>query len=87
MTIDKTLKVRSGLMRSRSVLTRAERIARLQQSDRWQEGASPLHLPKVRVIKLAVKKKKKIKKEEEEGETTEETTTEGKSSSGGPPSR
>ena len=78
MTIDKTLKVRRGLMRSRSVLTRAERIARLQQSDRWQEGDSPLSLPKVRVIKLAVKKKKKVKKEEE-GETTEETTTQGQS--------
>ncbi len=66
MTIDKSLKVRRGATRSRSVLTRVERIARLTEADRWQEGDSPLGLPKVRVRKLAMKKKKK-KKEEEEG--------------------
>ena len=66
MTMDKSLKVRAGLARSRSVLTRAERIERLKASDRWQEGDSPLGLDKVRVFKLAMKKKKK--KKEEEGE-------------------
>jgi small basic protein (TIGR04137 family) len=66
MTMDKSLKVRMGLARARSVLTRAERIQRLKSADRWQEGDSPLGLAKVRVYKLAVKKKKK-KKEEEEG--------------------
>lgn len=70
MTIDKSLKVRSGVIRSRSVLTRAERIAKLQSQDRFQEGDSPFGLPKVRVMKLALKKKKKTKKAEEgeEGE-------------------
>lgn len=67
MTMDKSLRVRAGLVRARSVLTRAERIDRLKASDRWQEGDSPLGLSKVRVYKLALKKKKK-KKEEEEGE-------------------
>jgi small basic protein (TIGR04137 family) len=66
MTMDKSLKVRLGLARARSVLTRAERIERLKATDRWREGNSPLGLAKVRVYKLAVKKKKK-KKEEEEG--------------------
>jgi small basic protein (TIGR04137 family) len=66
MTMDKSLKVRRGLIRARSVLTRAERIERLKATDRWQEGDSPFGLSKVRVYKLAVKKKKK-KKEEEEG--------------------
>jgi small basic protein (TIGR04137 family) len=66
MTMDKSLKVRQGLVRSRSVLNRAERIQRLKTADRWQEGDSPFGLAKVRVFKLAVKKKKK-KKEEEEG--------------------
>jgi small basic protein (TIGR04137 family) len=66
MTMDKSLRIRRGLVRSRSVLTRAERLARLQEADRWKEGDSPLGLPKVRVFKLAMKKKKK-KKEEEEG--------------------
>lgn len=67
MTMDKSLKVARGLTRSRSVLTRAERIERLKSSERWQDGDSPLGLAKVRVYKLAMKKKKK-KKEEEEGE-------------------
>ncbi len=67
MTMDRSLKMRQGLARSRSVLTRAERIERLKASDRWSEGDSPFGLDKVRVFKLAIKKKKK-KKEEEEGE-------------------
>jgi small basic protein (TIGR04137 family) len=66
MTMDKSLQIRAGLVRSRSVLTRGERIARLQSSDRWQEGQSPFGLPKVRVYKISMKKKKK-RKEEEEG--------------------
>ncbi len=70
MTMDKSLKVHRGLVRSRSVLTRAERIERLKASDRWKEGDDPLGLPKVRVYKISMKKKKK-KKEEEEGETAE----------------
>jgi small basic protein (TIGR04137 family) len=69
MTMDKSLRVRRGMVRARSVLTRAERIARLQEADRWQEGKSPLGLPKVRVYKLTMKKKKK--KKEEEGEAAE----------------
>ena len=70
MTMDKSLKVRQGLVRSRSVLNRAERIQRLKTADRWQEGDSPFGLAKVRVYKLAVKKKKK-KKEEEGAEGAE----------------
>ena len=64
MTIDKSLKVRRALIRTRCVLTRAERIAKLQQVDRWEEGDPPVGLPKVRVPKLTLKKKKKSKKEE-----------------------
>jgi small basic protein (TIGR04137 family) len=64
MTMDKSLRIRAGLARTRSVLTRGERIVQLQQSDRWVDGRSPLGLPKVRVIKLAMKKKKKKKEEE-----------------------
>ena len=70
MTMDKSLKVRLGLARARSVLTRGERIQRLKAADRWQEGDSPFGLSKVRVYKLAMKKKKK-KKEEEGAEGAE----------------
>lgn len=74
MTIDKSLKVRRGLIRSRSVLTRAERIAKLADADRWKEGDSVLGLPKVRVQRVTLKKKKKVKKEEEtETEAATET--------------
>jgi small basic protein (TIGR04137 family) len=67
MTMDKSLRIRRGLLRSRSVLTRAERLIRLQEAERWKEGDSPLGLPKVRVYKLTMKKKKKKKEEGEEG--------------------
>lgn len=67
MTLDKSLKVRRGLIRSRSVLSRAERLLKLQESERWKTGDSPLGLPKVRVAKLAMKKKK-VKKAEEGAE-------------------
>jgi small basic protein (TIGR04137 family) len=63
--MDKSLKIRRGLIRARGVLTRDERILRLKEADRWQEGASPLGLPKVRVFKLTMKKKKKAKEEGE----------------------
>lgn len=71
MTMDKSLQIRAGLVRSRSVLSRGERIARLQSSDRWVEGQSPLGLPKVRVYKISMKKKKKRKEEEGEAAATE----------------
>ncbi len=70
MTMDKSLKVQLGLVRSRSVLKRDERIQRLKTADRWQEGDDPFGLPKVRVYKLTMKKKKK-KKEEEAAEGAE----------------
>lgn len=66
MTMDKSLHVSKGLIRARSVLTRAERIERLKAADRWSEGDSPFGLDKVRVYKLSLKKKKKKKEDEEE---------------------
>ncbi len=65
MTIDKTLKIKRGAGENRSVLTRVERLENLREADRWQEGDSPLGLPKVRVRKLQLKKKKKKEEDEE----------------------
>ncbi len=76
MTIDKSLRVRRGLVRSRSVLKRDERIAKLLEADRWKEGDPPVGLAKVRVVKLMLKKKKKEKKEELTEETGAATPTE-----------
>ena len=73
MTIDKSLRVRRGLIRSRNVLTRAERLQKLAETDRWKQGDTPFGLPKVRVQRMIIKKKKKKKEEEEEtaGEAAE----------------
>jgi small basic protein (TIGR04137 family) len=64
MTMDKSLRTRKGMVRARSVLSRAERLTKLQEAERWKPGDSPLGIPKVRVFKLAIKKKKKAKAEE-----------------------
>lgn len=64
MTMDKSLRVRKGSASARGVLSRAERISRLKEQERWQDGRSPLGLPKVRVYKMTMKKKKKAKAEE-----------------------
>ncbi len=77
MTIDKSLKIRRGATSSRSVLSRAERLERLKETDRWSEGMSPLGLPKVRVRKLSMKKKKKKAKEGEEGDAAAGAATPG----------
>ena len=61
MTIDKSLQRKGRLVRARNVLKRGERIEQMKLEDRWQEGRSPLGLPKVRVIKAVVGKKKKKK--------------------------
>lgn len=69
MTIDKSLRVKRGAARNRSVLTRVERISKLREADKWSDEKSPLGLPKVRVRKMVLKKKKK--KKDEEGATAE----------------
>ncbi len=65
MTIDKSLKVKAGMIKVRNVMTRGERLQKLKEADKFGEGSSPLGLPKVRVLKLSMKKKKKVKKEDE----------------------
>lgn len=50
MSLDRTLKLQSGLTGSRSVLSRAERIARLAEEGKFDpEKDNPLGLPKVKV--------------------------------------
>jgi hypothetical protein len=46
-------------------MTRAERIKRLQELDKWTEKSIVLGMAKVRVPKISLKKKKKVKKEDE----------------------
>jgi small basic protein (TIGR04137 family) len=72
MTIDKSLKIRRGMSSNRSVLTRAERLDKLKEADRWKDGDSPFGIPKVRVRKLVMKKKKK-KTEEDDADAGKST--------------
>ena len=58
--------MRSGSLKNRNVLKRIERLEKLKESDRWQEGDSVFGLAKVRVEKLALRRKKKVKAEEDE---------------------
>ena len=66
MTMDRSLKVKAGAIRARNVLTRAERITRLKEIDRFDEDASVVGMPKVRVVKVSLKKKKKVKKADDD---------------------
>jgi small basic protein (TIGR04137 family) len=63
MSIDKSLRRKNSLQRSRNVLTRGERIKVLQDEERWPAERSPYGLPKVRVMKVAKKPKKAAKEE------------------------
>ncbi|MFV0445965.1 MAG: small basic protein [Planctomycetaceae bacterium] len=65
MTIDKSLKRRGRLSRSRNVLKRDERIEQMMKEEKWVDGQSPLGLAKTRVIKSVIGKKKKKTKEED----------------------
>ena len=50
MSLDRTLKAHGSLKGARSVMTRAERIARMMDEGRFDpEKDSPLGLPKLRV--------------------------------------
>lgn len=66
MTLDKSLRIKAGSVKLRNVMTRAERLAKLKEQERWQAGSSVLGMPKVRVEKPSLKKKKKAKTEGEE---------------------
>ncbi|MEM6473306.1 MAG: small basic protein [Planctomycetota bacterium] len=66
MTLDRSLKVRAGAIKSRNVLTRAERIAQLQKLDKFNEEENIIGMPKVRVMKVSLKKKKKVKKADDD---------------------
>ena len=71
MSIDKSLKTSGALSKHRNVLTRAERIEKLKDEDRWLEDQSPFGLIKVAHRKAKVGGKVKEKPEaaaESEGE-------------------
>ena len=74
MTIDRSLRVRKGMLSNRNVLNRAERLEKLKETERWHDGDSVFGLPKVRIEKIALKRKKKAKKIEDETDDVAATT-------------
>lgn len=76
MSLDKSLKSGSSLRRHRNVLTRPERIAKLKEIGKWEEGTSPYGLPKVINRKATVGKKEKVQKTEEAAAEGDATVTE-----------
>jgi small basic protein (TIGR04137 family) len=76
MSIDKSLRRKDTLVRTRNVLKRSERIKKMQDDEKWKDGRSPYGLPKVKVVK--VKKGKKAAKEEKAAEGEAAATPESK---------
>ena len=60
MSLHRSLVSKSALKRDRNVLTRSERIAKLADEGKWQEGQTVFGLPKVRIhrVKAGGKHKK-----------------------------
>ncbi len=72
MSLDKSLKRNDMLQRRRNVLTRAERITRLQEDERFDaEADSVFGLPKVKPALAVVAPSKGPKEEKAEGEADE----------------
>ncbi len=74
MSLDKSLKGKSTLERHRNVLTRAERIEKLQELGLWGDESAALGLPKVAHRKVTAGKKEKVVKEEEAVATDDAAT-------------
>ncbi len=53
MSLDKSLKKGAGLSRARNVLTRPERLAVLQEEERWKPEQGVFNLPKTKYRRLA----------------------------------
>jgi small basic protein (TIGR04137 family) len=75
MGLHPSLKRGQKLGGERSVLKRSERIKRLLEEEKWEEGDSVLGLPKVKVVKMKAIKKEKPKEKEEEKETAKGAET------------
>ncbi len=75
MSIDPSLKIKGALTRHRNVLTRAERIEKLKDEERWSEGDSLLGLQKVAHRKSHAGRKAKEASEKEEATAEGEAET------------
>jgi small basic protein (TIGR04137 family) len=58
MSLDRSLKSANSLVRHRNVLTRGERLQRLQDEEKWNDTKPVFGLPKVANRKMAITKEK-----------------------------
>jgi len=66
VSIHSSFRTSGGAAKHRNVLTRLERLEKLQEAGRWNPTEDGLFgLPKVRSIKVAMKKKKKKDEEDD----------------------
>ena len=73
MSLDKSLKSQNSLVRHRNVLTRAERLEKLEEDERWSENDPVTGFPKVVHRKAVVVKKDKATPEEGDEAVTDAT--------------
>ncbi len=64
MSIDRSLRGANTLIRHRNVLSRVEKLQRLKDEEKWNDGQSIYKLPKVANRKLALGKGGKSKNAE-----------------------
>ncbi len=69
MSMHKSLRSKSGLLRARNVLSREERIEKLEEDEEWSEEDSVFGLPKVKVETVSLRRKARDEEEEEEVES------------------
>ena len=67
MSMHKSLRSKSGLMRTRNVLSREERLEKLMDDEEWSQDESVFGLPKVKVQVVNLRRKVKGEEEAEEG--------------------
>lgn len=70
MSLDRSLRLQSTLVRHKNVLNRTERLARMQEQERWTEDSRILGMPKVGNRKAKATAKKKAKGPEEAAAAT-----------------
>ena len=77
MSLHKSLKPKNRLVRRRNVLTRSERIERLEEDERWDAGQDSVFglskvRPKLSAAAAAAKRAKALEAAEEEQEEAEQ---------------
>ncbi len=68
MSMHRSLRSKSGLLRARNVLSREERIEKLKEGEKWQDESSVFGLPKVKVEAVSLRKKSRDEEDAGEGE-------------------